>query len=136
VLQVFDKMFKLSFSASSYSKIFMKQTILMLQCAQGVQPVNLQFIQHMTFNKWLHDEEFVRPSKLWCLVLDYCSSIWNKQGPFCRRLVWALAKTGPPNFIIFSNKGKHTKKEKEISAPLSYEARTPQYDTDTSTSLM
>jgi hypothetical protein len=68
----------------------------------------------------------------WTIVQAYETS----RGHFAARLVWALAKTGPPNFIIFSNKGKHTKKEKEISAPLSYEARTPQYDTDTSTSLM
>jgi hypothetical protein len=35
-----------------------------------------------------------------------------KQAGAILPLVWALAKTGPPNFIIFSNKGKHTKRKR------------------------
>jgi hypothetical protein len=46
-----------------------------------------------------------------------------------------LPRLAHPILLFFQIK-ENTQKEKEISAPLSYEARTPQYDTDTSTLLM
>jgi hypothetical protein len=47
-----------------------------------------------------------------------------------------LPRLAHPILLFFQIKENTQKKEKERRAPLSYEARTPQYDTDTSTSLM